>query len=238
MNTLKSLKAGIHFAVFCAGLLLVSCSGSVTPHKTKEVPQEIGELPVVYSGSIIFSEEASAHSEVELFADSTFLLLRRINNDTTWNGVFGNWFINSSGKLVLDAGRDAQLILGVMESSMVILNSEGERVERSEQFVLRKLTGSTLSNRSFTAHGEYFYMADAAIMKFCGTGDKVWPVAASGDNLSAERLFLQEKSLNPDEKVFVEAIISIVVMDNMEGNIRPHVLIHSLLGRSWMLDCM
>jgi hypothetical protein len=237
MKTHKSLKVGIYLSALCIGLMLISCAGSGTPHTTKDVPQEIGELPVVYSGSIIFSEEASAHADLELFQDSTFLLLRRVNNDSVWNGVFGVWSLNGFGQVVLDAGRDAQLILEIMESSMLILNSEGERVDSDQQFVLNKMTNATLLNRRFIAKGEYFYMADAAIMRFCAIADKAWPVAMGGDNLSVERFFLKEISARPGQKIFVEAEISILFDSGMEGNPRTHILIHEFLGGSWQSDC-
>lgn len=217
--------------------IVLSCAGPSGQSQTVFKQLTTDRLPQVYSGSIYFSEEASAHADLELYSDYTFLLLRRINNDTIWNGTFGQWRSDSAGVLFLDGGRDAQLNLRLLESSLLILNSEGEEVDGHEQFVLQQINESTLMNRRFVTEGEYFYMADAAIMKFCATGAKAWPVSMAGDNLQAEKLFLQESSSRPGQKVFVKGVISVRLDSGMEGGPRPHIFIHTLLGGSWKSDC-
>lgn len=230
--------SGIGVVSLIVSFVCFSCEGPSGASEQKARQLTVDLMPQFFSGSIFFSEAASAHSDLELYEDSTFLLLRRINNDTIWNGVFGRWKNDSSGMIVLDGGTQAQLNLKLMESALLILNSEGEQVEDSEQFMLHQLSDSSMIGRRFVVEGEYFYMADAVVMRFCATGKKAWPVALSGDNLQAEKFYLIESSSRPEQKVFINAEISVFMDTGMEGDPRPHIMIHKFLGGAWKSDCL
>ncbi|MDP3461855.1 MAG: hypothetical protein Q8S18_03590 [Bacteroidales bacterium] len=230
-------RLATYLSIVLIALNALSCNTTGINKSVENSASEKIEVSGFYSGSYVMSEMASAHSDLELFADSTFLLLRRINNDTIWTGILGIWTIRNGNQLQLGAGRDMQLYLKIMQGQLLILNSEGEMIDKEQQFVLKNIPDSSAFDRLFISQAEYFYMADAAIMRFCGDG-KTWPVAVGGDNLNAERLFLKENAFNPNEKVFIEALMSITSTENMEGNIKPHIFIDQLMGRSWMTGCV
>ncbi|MBS4058086.1 MAG: hypothetical protein KGZ82_12260 [Bacteroidales bacterium] len=192
-------------------------------------------LPGYYAGSYVISEGASAHNALALFADSSFLLLRRFNADTLWTGVFGRFSLNGN-KLKLSAGDEVQTNYLVEKNSLKVLDFEGNAVDRLNQFVLQSQPDGSVYNTPFLMKGAYFFMADAATLTFCGTARAI-PVMAAGDNISAERLFLEESEKNNHQPVFVELVGSLRLEENMEGNEQMQIYIEKFGSKLWLQEC-
>jgi len=161
-------------------------------------------FPAYYSGTYVFSDVESMTLGVWLRADSTFLLLKKVDTDTLYRGVVGNWKQNEDViQLVsVDAGR---LLVKQSEDMLEILNNDGEQIMREPKFRLRRLSDIPSKKLSFLVHARLFTSDTLPVYIQACNSKQVWNVSNDLSNWEKEKSGLEIFSHTFDFVISIES---------------------------------
>lgn len=87
--------------------------------------------------------------------------------------------------------------------------------------------------KSITGH--FTYYADAASFKFCYS-NKTLPVSMEGEYKKTEKAYLNSVE-NGGDPAFIEVLGAVLKRENMEGNIKDHLVIDQLIELNLYRNC-
>jgi hypothetical protein len=202
--------------IFFAGLIF-SCSSNQHSEQSTEAAETDISLPGFYTGEIVCESCDSKFIELELFEDSTFLLMESYTASSEIPSVLKAGYWNSESLVT-----PAESYLLSIDKNNVFLKSE----DNTGFAAMIKTDGKISTTNTFKARGYFFYWADASTFTLCG--GKRYPVAYTEEHYQAELLFLEK---NTDELI-LDLIITIETIPNQDGIVREQVLIHRVIGKA------
>lgn len=223
-------KLFLYTCIACM-LFLTACSGGNRAGETIT----IDEFPVIFMGEIAFSETESMRTAAILLPDSVSLILKSIDADSSWRGTFGRWTIQDK-HILLDAGNEGRLLLGLAKNGMEVLNNDGESIGRTDKFILQAQNPDKLGELVFEAVGVYNYFADAATIRFCHA-PRLMPVAMQGDHLAVETAFLEFSQQEKEKPFFVDALMHIDFSLETESAFKFQIVVNQFLSVPDLEDC-
>jgi hypothetical protein len=180
-----------------------------------------------WGGDLAFSEFEVMTSNLLLESDSTFFYINWPLQGAEAQGYVGSWHVKDE-ILALDGGKSLQLLLAPKADKLELLDFEGKEVIGQKKLLLEKQNEGEITGKKFIATGRFHHFADASNFRFCGS-DKLFTVAMTEDHISAERMFLSLLESNPDEDLFIQALVSFQMLPKMDGGQSMQLIIHELM---------
>lgn len=176
-------------------LLMVKVGGAPA-ERGRTVATLLGTLPASWQGDIPDAGGASRW-HVDLAPDRTYQLRQTFLGRPEPNRFddIGRWRLESgTDRLVLRGGREAPLFLQPIEAGNALrkLDLEGKPIDSRHNDRLDRLPEPALIDPSLSLQGMFTYLADAATIRLCATGQQL-PVAMEGDYLALERATTQAR---------------------------------------------
>jgi uncharacterized lipoprotein YbaY/heat shock protein HslJ/uncharacterized lipoprotein NlpE involved in copper resistance len=155
---------------------------------------DFGTLPATFSGVTPCADCPGIEETLTLRSDGLFLL-RRIYQDKSVNPFVehGRWTVEGN-KLTLRNASGAQYYEKIGNDSLRKLDTSGNPIDTTANIDLTRTPQVEPISEAHTWRGEFSYMADAATFTDCESGLR-WPVAMSGDYLTAERAYLKARNI-------------------------------------------
>lgn len=157
----------------------------------------IGQETVSYRGDIPCADCPGQQLTLTLFADGSYRLRRvyreaEAGRDATFHDI-GRWARaqdDGANRLRLAGGSDAPQYLRIIGADTLrLLDSAGRDIDSPLNYDLRRLPQADRLPGPMVLRGLYQYMADAAVLQECRSGDR-YPVLITRDHLALERAYL------------------------------------------------
>jgi hypothetical protein len=168
-------------------------------------------FPAYYMGSYSFSSVESMAIGVWLLPDSTFLLLKKVDNDTLFHGVFGNW-TRTDDIFHLNSGDAGRLVVKLIGNNLEVLNSEGGQIGREPKFILSEEVKSEKIKLIFSAEAKVITVDKLPKLRFCNS-NKYWDISNERAELSG--IFKDAGSTELNSEVIVELEAGLIESDQI-----------------------
>jgi copper homeostasis protein (lipoprotein) len=160
-------------------------------------PSPLGALPASWQGDIPDAGGATRW-HLDLAADGSYQLRQTYLSRPAPNRFddIGRWRLESpDGRLVLRGGREAPIFLQPVEGGAALrkLDLEGRPIVSAHNDRLNRLERPAPIEPSLNLVGLFAYMADAASLRLCATGQRL-PVAMEGDYRALESAYLKARA--------------------------------------------
>lgn len=193
----------------------------------------LGALPATFAGVLPCADCEGIRYHLDLHADDVFFLRRTWlgRGDEATDDDIGVWHVIADGsKLVLWGGAEEQEMFRIVDTATLRkLDLEGNDIESSLDYDLRRSDGFAPIEPRLAMRGMYQYMADAGLLEECLTGRRM-PVAQEGDNAALERAYLEAKRRDLDQLlVSFEGRIALRPLAE-GGGLRPAVVVDRFEG--------
>lgn len=221
-----------------AALLLLA--GCVQDHAQRPAPGTTDAvLPLAvpgqaatFAGDIPCADCPGQRLTLTLFPDFSFRL-RQVYlgaGADGADGVFhdlGRWSFDpaSGGGLRLEGGTEAPRRFRFIDADQLrMLDNQGREIRSALNYTLSRQAGIDPVAGPMPVTGRYRYMADAAVLEECLTGQR-YPVLLAGDHLAAERAYLALRH-EPGSEELMRAEVRFVERAPEPGlALRTHLLI-------------
>ncbi len=183
-------------------------------------------VPAYYSGTYVFSQFESMTLGVWLRADSSFIMVKKADNDSLFSGTAGKW--NRKGDIIqLNSGNEGRLVAKYADGQLEVMNNEGEPISRESKFMLAKVSGILPDDLRFSAKAKLISVGENGLaFQFCNL-DLPWKVSDE----HAEIVHSMHKSTVSGD--YFEWLI-VIEPDNGSGN---KVRIISISSQTAWDDC-
>lgn len=207
-------------------LMLVCMQASAGPGQDREMP-----LPATFVGVLPCADCPGVEYRLELFADGAYYL--RTTHQEREAGQLddiGTWLRSSDGEvLALHGGREAPVMFAIAGPDRLDkLDLEGRPIVSELNYSLSRTRGLDPLEPSLHMRGMFSYFADSAVFEECLTGRRM-PVTMEADYLRLEQAYLQARR-EPGEALLANLRGHIVERVNMEGPVRPSLVVEEFLG--------
>jgi copper homeostasis protein (lipoprotein) len=154
----------------------------------------LGRLPASWRGDLP-AASGTTRWQVDLATDGSYQLRQTFLDRPAPNTFddIGRWRLEpGSGRLVLRGGREAPLFFQPIDggASLQKLDVNGEPIRSAQPDRLQRLDSLQPIDPRLHLQGMFQYMADAASIRLCATGNRL-PVAMAGDFRRLERAYLR-----------------------------------------------
>lgn len=166
-------------------------------------------FPTFYTGSYSFSNVESMALGVWLLPDSTFLLLKKVDNDTLFHGVFGNW-TRKDDIFHLNSGNAGRLVVKLIGNTLEVLNSDGGQIGREPKFILSEGERSKKNKLIFSAVAKVINDDLPPKLQFCNSV-KYW-------NVSNDKRDLALNYIDIDSSVMISEVIVELEVGEIESD--------------------
>jgi len=197
-----------------------SAADAVKGTMNDEASSPLGGFPATFEGELPCADCPGIYYHLDLFEDGVFFLR------TTYLGRGAGAITDTVGSWTLAGGETRLALLGDTEAPMLFrvvdpetlrkLDAEGQEIESSLNYDLRRKDAIGTIEPRFTMRGMYRYMADAALFEECLSGRR-FQVAQEADNIALERAYL-EAQRQPGEALLVSIQGRIAERPAMEGD--------------------
>ena len=194
-------------------LIVMRRAGASPSRRTSNV---LGALPASFTGDLPCADCPAIRYLLNLFPDSSFFLRMTYvgRNEVKPLDDVGRWELSADGStLTLNGGKESAERFAVKSSTILRkLDLQGREIESKFNYDLRRTSAMERIEPRLTMRGMFRYMADAAMITECQTGQR-WPVVIEGDYKALEAAYLKTKR-QPAEELLV----------NLEGQVtmRPN----------------
>ncbi len=170
------------------------------PERSGPVAAVLGTLPASWRGDIPDAGGVSRW-HVDLLPDRTYQLRQTFVGRPAPNRFddIGRWRLEpGTNRLVLRGGREAPMFLQPVEEGTALrkLDLEGRPITSRHNDLLNRLPGPAPIDPSLQLQGMFTYLADAATIRLCATGQRL-PVAMEGSYLDLERAYSRARQGQP-----------------------------------------
>lgn len=201
-----------------AALLLGGCLGTVALLNRPELAA--GDFPAYFAGDLPCADCPALRYELNLFADRSYYLRTTYVSRPEPN-VFddiGSWATSSDGRvLVLAGGRESKPQFRIVgAAALELLDTEGQPIDSVLNYRLERRDPFTRLEPAVELRGMFSYMADAAVLTECLTGQRL-PVRQAEDYLALERAYLDQRR-EPGEAVLVSLAGRIALQEAMDAD--------------------
>jgi uncharacterized lipoprotein YbaY/heat shock protein HslJ/uncharacterized lipoprotein NlpE involved in copper resistance len=203
-------------------MLLDAVAANPSERSPNALPSQIS-LPATFSGTLPCADCPGVLQTLTLRGDGLYRL-RRVYQDKP-NGLFseaGGWKI-ADNVLHLNNGTETSLFAIIADDILRPLDSAGQSIKTPANLDLRRASDVDPLNDSVKWRGEFIYMADAATFTDCASGLR-WPVAMTGDYLTAERNY-SKASLVPGSPLWIAFTGRLERLPGMEGPVIEQMVI-------------
>lgn len=178
-------------------------------------------LPALFTGSLGCDGCEPSEHFLELSAAGYFVYQIDAGDRGAGGDDIGRWvFDPEAQRLTLHGGREAPVVFAVDNSHLLTrLGSEGDALYPDGESQLNRAAACTALEPRLVIGGMLRYMADAAVLRECLTGQQ-WPVAIEGDFAAAERAYLQalrETGTEPGGPLYVMLEASLAQRPVVDG---------------------
>lgn len=216
--------ANVLMALLLTGAALGSATASagetVKSTINDEASSPLGDFPASFEGELPCADCPGIYYHLDLFEDGVFFLR------TTYLGrgagaisdTVGLWTLaGDERRLALFGNAEAPMLFGVVDpNTLRKLDREGQDIDSSLNYDLRRKDAADTIEPRLTMRGMYRYMADAALFDECLSGRR-FQVAQEADNIALERAYL-EAQREPGEALLVSLQGRIAERPAMEGD--------------------
>jgi len=200
----------------------MGCSSTTTVNTAVAAESE-GEhqaFPASYEGELPCADCQGLFYHLDLFEDGVFFL-RTTSLGHAVGAVsdsIGSWETDEvEGRIALFGGEQAPMLFRIVgRDTLRKLDENGNEIESSHNYDLRRKDGATLIEPRLTMRGMYRYMADAALFEECLSGRR-FQVAQEADTIALERAYLEARQ-EPGEPLLVTLQGRIAERTAMEGD--------------------
>jgi hypothetical protein len=183
-------------------------------------------FPAFYAGTYSFSSVESMALGVWLLPDSTFLLLKKIDNDTLFHGVFGNWKCTDD-IFQLNSGNAGLLVVKFMGNKLEVLNNEGGQIGREPKFILSQVEKNKTNAVTFSAAAKVITSeAMQPQLQFCNT-IKYW-------NLTNDKVEIESLITGIGVSESISEVIVLLKANDISGN---QIQVIGIQKQSARLNC-
>lgn len=170
-------------------------------------PAPVSGEPETYLGEITCAGCPGQRNTLTLFPDRTFRMrtvfvgVRQDGGDDTYHDL-GRWSRDAAGVLQLSGGKEAPQLFKFLDADRLrALDNEGNEIQSALNTELVRQSEVDRVNGPMWLDGMYRYLADAATLEECLTGQQ-YPVLIEGEHLAVEQAYLEARS-KPGEAVFL-----------------------------------
>lgn len=162
-------------------------------------PSALGALPASWQGDIPGAGGATRW-HLDLVADGSYQLRQTYLSRPAPNSFddIGRWRLESpDGRLVLRGGREAPIFLQPIEGGAALrkLDLQGRPIASRHNDRLTRLPRPAPIEPSLNLVGLFSYMADAASIRLCATGQRL-PMAMEGDYRALECAYVEARPVD------------------------------------------
>jgi copper homeostasis protein (lipoprotein) len=196
------------------------------------------DLPATFTGSLPCADCPGIDWHLDLWPDGRFHLLRRYRERQATDTMLGRWrFAPDQASLLLHGGREVPLRLAVQgRQRLRLLAPDGAAIESTLPYELTGDGTLRAAELSLTLNGEFRYLADAAVLTECLSGQP-FPVLMEGAYVELERAYLAADKPEPGAALFVQLDARIVDRPVMEEGPPQSLLVERVIALRPTMRC-
>ena len=160
------------------------------------------DAPKTFQGVLPCADCEGIRMTVNLHPDRSFVLREEYLGKNRSSIDLGRWSAAGEGRLRLDGGREGPSLFRVVDGETLRkLDTKGQEIVSSLNYDLKREPEYRLIEDPFQMSGRFTYLADAARMTICLTGQSL-PVAQAEGYLALEKDYATKRSA-PGEPLLV-----------------------------------
>jgi copper homeostasis protein (lipoprotein) len=209
-----------------ADLLLRSAAGAPPPDQPRSEPSQpeaellLAPLPASFEGALPCTDCEAVDWHLDLLPGGAYRLARshRGKPERSRLDTIGRWRLDAAQRVLRLSGRGGEeMQFSVRDRDALRLRDrQGGEIDSRLNYDLRRRAGFEPIEPRLVLDGMYSYMADAAVITLCATGERL-PVATAGDNVALERGYGALRA-QPGEAMLVSVEGRIAQRPPMEGS--------------------
>jgi uncharacterized lipoprotein YbaY/heat shock protein HslJ len=189
---------------------------------------DFGALPATFSGVTPCADCPGIEETLTLRRDGLFLISRIYQDKSLAPFVEHGRWTTDGNKLMLSNASGVQFYEKVDGETLRKLDTSGNPIDTTANIGLNRAAQVDTVMETHKWRGEFRYMADAATFTDCESGLR-WPVAMTGDYLTAERAYLKARNV-PGAPLLVDFQGKLEQRPGMENKVAEMAVIEKFGG--------